>query len=176
MDSFSDWENSVRKEDQSTTTLVKDHNCHRTWRPRTFSRCFTLDQDEVRFGGSILPVRSALLCLPVAVQGEGCSQRIVHDRSRVQVGCREQPQQQHTDCSLSCPVQRRSLGSACKEKHSQGKAPLPRAGGMALRCGQSANQNPAQQYLETQCEHQPRLKTSRTGSVKLSMQHPEVLS
>lgn len=55
--------------------------------------------------------------LPVAMESEGCSQWIVHGWSRIQVGCRKETQQEDTDSSLTCPVQRCSLGTACKKKY-----------------------------------------------------------
>lgn len=147
--------------------LISDHDCHRMGRRRTFPRCFTPDQDEVWSQQTFFAVSWALLCLPVAVQGEGCSQGIVHSRSGAQVGCREQPQQQHTDSSLPCPVQGCSPGTACKEKHSQGAAPLPRA------------------EICSVCEPKPSTSNAwkRNGSIsqaetiknwpKLSEQHPQ---
>lgn len=141
----SDWENSVTKEDQGTTSLVKDHNCHRIWRVRIFV-CISFQLFYTRSGNksvnllpytdlrpkawshpdyqTLLLILRDLLCLPVAMESEGCSQWIVHGWSRIQVGCRKETQQEDTDSSLTCPVQRRSLGSACKEKYFQCKVPV----------------------------------------------------
>lgn len=62
------------------------------------------------------------MCLPVAMKGEGCSQRIVHGWSREQVGGRKETQQEDADRSLTCPVQGCSLGTACKDKYFSGQS------------------------------------------------------
>lgn len=59
----------------------------------------------------------------MAVESEGCSQGVVHGRSRAQVGCGEEAQQEDTDSSLACPVQGCSLGAACKVKDCECNVP-----------------------------------------------------
>lgn len=57
-----------------------------------------------------------LFYLPVAVQGEGCSQGVVHHRAGAQVPSREQTQEQNTDNPLASPVERGSLGTSYKKE------------------------------------------------------------
>lgn len=148
-----------------------DHSCQRTWETKGFFQEFYIGPGWCLEPPNLLfAVSWALLCLPVAVQGEGCSQGIVHGRSGVQVGCREQPQQQHTDSSLPCPVQRCSLGTACKEKHSQGKN-LSAKGCEIWSVCKSKTQPWATLGNTTGASAQA--GNIKTDSVKLPMQHPQ---
>lgn len=48
---------------------------------------------------------------PVTVQGEGCSQGVVHHRAGTEVPSWKQAQEQNTDNPLAGPVERCSLGT-----------------------------------------------------------------
>lgn len=52
--------------------------------------------------------------LPVAVQGQSSCQGEVHDRTRVEVGCRSHGQQQDAQNSLCCPVQGGRFGAGAR--------------------------------------------------------------
>lgn len=54
---------------------------------------------------------------PVTVQGEGCSQRVVHHRAGIQVPSWNQAQEQNTDNPLTGPVERCGLGTSYKKNH-----------------------------------------------------------
>lgn len=52
--------------------------------------------------------------LPVPVQGQSSCQGEVHDRTRVEVGCRSHGQQQDAHDSLCCPVQGGRFGARAR--------------------------------------------------------------